>query len=278
MQNASDRVRENISVHERIATVYDQRHPEIYNSIEQDRLYRILAEAIEVSSQTQLSHPIRALDYGCGAGNLTRHLLDLGCRVVAADVTPSFAQLVVTTYGSEYVTPLILNGIDLHELPDNSFDVVATYSVLHHIPDYLTAIREMIRVTRPGGVVFLDHERSPEFWVQSEPLREFQRKTAVQTPLSYYLRSIVNPKWYVKKFKKIRNPRYQEEGDIHVWPDDHIEWELIKDLVAQSNADIVKLEDYLSYQPHYDVKLWESYASLCSDMRVCIIQKSPSAQ
>ena len=30
-----------------------------------------------------------------------------------------------------------------------------------HIPDYLGAIREMIRILRPGGFIYIDHESSP---------------------------------------------------------------------------------------------------------------------
>ena len=38
--------------------------------------------------------------------------------------------------------------------PDRSFDIVAFSSVLHHIPSYVTALREAARVLRPTGHVF----------------------------------------------------------------------------------------------------------------------------
>ena len=46
-------------------------------------------------------------------------------------------------------------------LPDRHFDVVGSFDVLEHIPDYQRAIGELFRVTRPGGwlvltVPFLD--------------------------------------------------------------------------------------------------------------------------
>jgi len=34
---------------------------------------------------------------------------------------------------------------------DETFDVVVGHAVLHHIPDVEQALREMLRVLRPGG-------------------------------------------------------------------------------------------------------------------------------
>jgi len=58
---------DNIAKHERIAKEYNQRHPEIYNPIEQRRLRDSL---VFVRSQFESPAPL-ALDYGCGTGNIT---------------------------------------------------------------------------------------------------------------------------------------------------------------------------------------------------------------
>ena len=44
---------------------------------------------------------------------------------------------------------------DVHALPfgDGEFDVVHAHQVLQHVADPVTALREMARVTKPGGVV-----------------------------------------------------------------------------------------------------------------------------
>ncbi|BDZ58708.1 hypothetical protein GCM10025872_23650 [Barrientosiimonas endolithica] len=44
---------------------------------------------------------------------------------------------------------------DVHalDLPEASFDVVHAHQVLQHVPEPVRALREMARVTRPGGTV-----------------------------------------------------------------------------------------------------------------------------
>jgi 2-polyprenyl-3-methyl-5-hydroxy-6-metoxy-1,4-benzoquinol methylase len=39
--------------------------------------------------------------------------------------------------------------------PDNSFDVILCSEVLEHLPDALMALREFVRLTRPGGRIIL---------------------------------------------------------------------------------------------------------------------------
>jgi 2-polyprenyl-3-methyl-5-hydroxy-6-metoxy-1,4-benzoquinol methylase len=265
-------VQSNIAAHERIANKYSSRHGEIYNVIEQERLRHALAAALGLVETRRV--PPSVLDFGCGDGNLTRHLVALGCSVTAADVTPSFVAM-----ASQLGTPVLpvrgleLNGVDLSNIPSNSFDLVATYSVLHHIPDYLHAVKELVRVTAPGGIVFIDHEASQDHWDGNPLLLEF-RKAAIQPPTaSWYIKRLLSAKWWVKRIRKTLNPRYAEEGDIHVWPDDHIEWQAIRDVLNSMSCEILVDETYLLYQAGYPVQVYESFANTCGDMHMIVARK-----
>lgn len=266
--DASVQIADNIRLHEKIARSYDQRHAEIYNAIEQQRLSESLANA---TGQIK-SGGLRSMDYGCGAGNLTHHLIRLGHTVTAADVTPSFTQI-TSSFDPARITPFVLNGADMHEVESGSFDFIATYSVLHHIPDYITAIKEMIRVTKSGGIIYLDHEASPEHWNPSPALSEFRSKTTVRNSIGHYVLCLLSPKWWMKRARKTWNPRYAEEGDIHVWPDDHIEWDAIRTLFTTEGVEILRDESYLLFQPHYDVNLWQEYRDRCTDMHIIVGRK-----
>ena len=135
------------------AAVYEKSHHEIFNPIEQRRLYSTLREATN-AVQTG-SKPPAALDYGCGSGNLTRHLTELGFHVTAADVSDDFLSAIERKFsGTGMVKAIKLNGADLSDVPDARFDLVATYSVLHHVPDYLRIVVK-VRSTRPPQPAWL---------------------------------------------------------------------------------------------------------------------------
>src|SRR5207302_723944 len=59
--------------------------------------------------------------------------------------------------------------------PDNSFDIVFSHGVLHHIPDVRTAQREIARVLRPNGklIAMLYARRSLNYLVSITVLRRF---------------------------------------------------------------------------------------------------------
>lgn len=270
MSSSTQQILDNIQRHERIASAYDQRHEEIYNEVEQQRLRAAIRQALE-AAQTD-SHQMRAFDLGCGAGNLTRHFLAEQCKVTAADVTPSFVAM-VTAFDRQHVDGLILNGEDLSNVPDASYDIAATYSVLHHIPDYLGIVSEMARIIKPGGVVLIDHEWSAGNWQPSPALLEYRSQTEQPRTLQWYTSRLFRLGWWLTRWKQLFNPRYQEEGDIHVWPDDHIEWDAVEHTLVQANCVIIHSEDYLLYEPHVDPSVYEKYRDRCSNMHLCIAQK-----
>jgi ubiquinone/menaquinone biosynthesis C-methylase UbiE len=259
-------VRRNIAVHDRISRHYEKTHGEIFNDQEQSRLHELLRRAID-QIRTGRS-PIHALDMGCGSGNLTAHLLDLGAEVTAADVSTGFLKLVEQRYSGRPVKTHQLNGRDMSELPDESFDLVATYSVLHHIPDYLAICAEMGRVCRHGGLVVIDHEASPNVWTPDARLQRFRRSAS-----RFDWRKFMRPANYLHRLRRVFDRRYSNEGDIHVWPDDHIEWDRIVGVLRQSGCEPVIDEDYLLYRKLYRQDVWERWKDSCVDTRAMVFRR-----
>ncbi|CAG7573755.1 methyltransferase family protein [Barrientosiimonas humi] len=94
------------------------------------------------------------LDVGAGPGTIT---VDLARRVAPGQVSAlelGEAAASVTREGVAGTDVRVLVG-DVHALalPEASFDVVHAHQVLQHVPEPVRALREMARVTRPGGTV-----------------------------------------------------------------------------------------------------------------------------
>ena len=81
---------------------------------------------------------------------------------------------------------------------------------------------------------------------------------------------------YVHIARRLRNPRYKREGDIHVWPDDRIEWDRIEQVVTAEGFEIVARQDYLLCKAIYDVQIYNEYKDRCTDERVLIARRRKS--
>ncbi|WP_430789747.1 class I SAM-dependent methyltransferase [Actinoplanes sp. G11-F43] len=104
-----------------------------------------------------LSSGFSLLDVGCGPGTITA---DLATRVtpgrtVALEQTGPALDLARAEIERRGLSGVEFAVGDVHALdfPDATFDVVHAHQVLQHVADPVAALREMRRVTRPGGLV-----------------------------------------------------------------------------------------------------------------------------
>jgi SAM-dependent methyltransferase len=100
----------------------------------------------------------RILDIGCGPGRFTLALVDLGARVVAADLSPGQLELHRRRVPDDAIEGrVIADVVDLSGFSDGEFDAVVCYGgPLSYVMDEApTAVAELVRVTRPGGHVLL---------------------------------------------------------------------------------------------------------------------------
>jgi SAM-dependent methyltransferase len=97
----------------------------------------------------------RLLDVGAGPGTITADLAGLVAEVVAVEISDEAAALTRDGLAERGVANAEVRVGDVHalDLPDGGFDVVHAHQVLQHVADPVTALREMARVTRPGGVI-----------------------------------------------------------------------------------------------------------------------------
>jgi len=269
---AEDQIQFNRQVNDEVSRKYERLHGEIFNAIEQQRLRDALNTAVKAIATG--AKPFEALDYGCGSGNLTRHLIELSVHTVSADISEGFLSLIRRNFAQTGLSEVLaVNGRDLSNVPSARFDLVATYSVLHHVPDYLHIVREMCRVLKPGGVLYIDHEANESYFNRPKEYVEFLRKARPIVNVKRYLGLLLNVRGYIHIVRRIMNPRYKREGDIHVWPDDHVEWDKIERLLVSEGLDVVLKQDYLLCRSQYDLNVYNEYKDKCADERVLIAKK-----
>jgi len=97
---------------------------------------------------------LHGLDVGCGEGANTRQLAQLGAKMSAVDIAPTFVRY---ARAAEAGDPLGIDYAvgDAMQLPfdDGMFDFATAFMSLMDMPDPGRALREIRRVLRPGGFV-----------------------------------------------------------------------------------------------------------------------------
>ena len=146
---------------------------------EPDRFYGDLAEdsVATLMEHTSLDGRL-VLDVGAGPRQFAETFRARGARYVAVDHDPTVSSVAdggVT--GSALALPIA----------DGAADVVFSSNLLEHVPQFAPVADELVRVTRPGGVLYLSytnwwspwgaHEASPWHWFGSGfAARRYERR------------------------------------------------------------------------------------------------------
>lgn len=99
----------------------------------------------------------RFLDVAAGPGGLSLPAARLGAEVLATDWSPAMIERFEARVREEGMGKAEGRVMDCHalDLPDNSFDVTGSQFGVMLVPDQPRALREMVRVTKPGGRVLV---------------------------------------------------------------------------------------------------------------------------
>jgi ubiquinone/menaquinone biosynthesis C-methylase UbiE len=99
----------------------------------------------------------RFLDVAAGPGGLSLPAARLGAEVLATDWSPAMIARFEERVRREGLTDAVGRVMDAHDLDldDDTFDVTGSLFGVMLVEDQPRALREMVRVTRPGGRVLL---------------------------------------------------------------------------------------------------------------------------
>jgi ubiquinone/menaquinone biosynthesis C-methylase UbiE len=111
-------------------------------------------EALRVAG---LEAGMRFLDVASGSGALSLPAARLGARVLAVDLSPAMIERLNARARDEGLSGLEGRVMDGHalDLDDDTFDMAGSQFGVMLFPDLRRGLREMVRVTRPGGTVLM---------------------------------------------------------------------------------------------------------------------------
>jgi ubiquinone/menaquinone biosynthesis C-methylase UbiE len=145
--------------------------PPWFNRVIDNLQYRALRRALTIAAN---SPGARFLDVGCGTGRWVRRYTELGFWPVGVDATFGMLRIARARHTD---APLAVGLAQSLPFSDSVFDCLSDITVVQHIPYDLqsTALREMVRVLKPGGRMILleltrgegSHvfPRSPRSWI-----------------------------------------------------------------------------------------------------------------
>lgn len=120
-------------------------------------LGRIKSQDVEVFTQDYWNFDAYAgrevLDLGCGPGWYSAQYGQGGAKVTGVDLTPKAVEVASAYARFRGLSNVTIRQGDAQALPfaDDTFDLVVSSGVLHHVPDPVQAFREVRRVLKPGG-------------------------------------------------------------------------------------------------------------------------------
>ncbi|MBX3384964.1 MAG: ArsR family transcriptional regulator [Phycisphaeraceae bacterium] len=96
-------------------------------------------------------------DLGCGTGNVAELLAPVVKRVIAVDRSEAMLEAARQRLASadNKNVRLVSSSLEKLSLADGSVDAALSFLVLHHVEKPKEGIREMFRITRPGGHMML---------------------------------------------------------------------------------------------------------------------------
>jgi ubiquinone/menaquinone biosynthesis C-methylase UbiE len=141
--------------------------PEAWDAIAEGYDLYVAPQEVELANEglrlVGLKAGERFLDIAAGTGGLSLPAARFGALVLATDWSPAMIDRFQARVRTEGLSGAEGRVMDCHalDIPDDSFDVTASQFGVMLVPDQPRALREMVRVTKPGGRVLVTAYRSP---------------------------------------------------------------------------------------------------------------------
>lgn len=135
----------------------------------------------ELVSQLGITKGLKILDLGCGDGTTALPEAKLGANVTGVDIASNLVEAGKVRAKNENLSNCVFqegDASDLHQLKDQSFDMVVSIFGAMFAPKPFDVAKEMVRVTRKGGKIIMGN------WIPGDPtlVAQILRISAANTP------------------------------------------------------------------------------------------------
>ncbi|NOY09477.1 MAG: class I SAM-dependent methyltransferase [Spirochaetes bacterium] len=98
-----------------------------------------------------------ALEIGCGNGTGTKLIKKYFSpdNIIAIDLDEKMVKIAQNRNKDNSITFRVMNASKL-DFPDNHFDAVFDFGIIHHIPNWKDSIQELKRVLKPNGEIIIE--------------------------------------------------------------------------------------------------------------------------
>ena len=154
----------------------------------------------------------RLLEVGCGEGDFLCEAETAGYKVLGVE----YAEAACMTANARLQSGEVVQGeLADAKLPDSHFDVCVLNDVIEHVRDPLALLREVRRVLRPGGAIFIatpcldswSARMMKERWMEWKPEHlTYFNKANIQTALlkAGFQDVVVQPGWKILSFDYVK--------------------------------------------------------------------------
>ena len=176
-----------------LSKVYDRINPFVWNEEMRD----------EAIGMLDLDGDERVLDVGCGTGFATEGLLEHVDDVYALDQSIHQLEKAWAKLGKHGPVQFVRGDAERLPYRDGSFDVTWSSGSIEYWPNPVVALRELRRVTRPGGQVLVvgpDYPRTSIFQKAADAIMLFY--TEEEAELMFEQAGFVDVKHHVMQARK----------------------------------------------------------------------------
>lgn len=190
-------------LHKEKLTEKEEREIEYFNQLAREHHYawwgsKTPAAKIRIERRIDLINKFlklkagdKILECGCASGDFTEYLagsINSNVSLTAIDISPAQIQIARNKVNNKNIN-FAIESITKMSFRDNTFDYIVGNSILHHL-DLTVALKEMIRILKPGGkiIFFEPNMLNPHVWLalNIKPFRKFYQASPDETAFFHW--------------------------------------------------------------------------------------------